>query len=292
MITTVREDRLAVVSDIHLGNVVFRARRPFLEFLRHALEQDFSVCINGDGVDMMHFSLRRLSKDLATCAARFADLSRAGRRVYYVVGNHDIVLEHFLSDWGLVQVVPFLNVLSGDRRVRIEHGHLYDDLFVGWPRTYSVVTYVGGIALRVHPGLFHLFDGAQRALGALAEVPRIVLRRPARPVRAPGERPCYADAAAEIADRGFDAVVLGHTHRAGEVDLGGGHRYYNTGSWLDDPHVLEIVEGATRLRPVFGGAGAAIPGTWRRARGSWTRLTREMPVAPRRRRTLFDIVRR
>ena len=83
----------------------------------------------------------------------------------------------------------------------------------------------------------------------------------------PGERPCYFEAAAEIANRGFDAVVFGHTHRPGETDLGDGRRYFNTGAWLNDPHYLQIDAGVMSLRPVFGSYDAAIPGTWARSRG-------------------------
>jgi UDP-2,3-diacylglucosamine hydrolase len=284
VITTVREERLAVVSDVHLGNPSFRARRPFLEFLRFAFENGASVCINGDGVDMMHVSLRRLSKDLATCSGRFVSFARAGLRVYYVVGNHDVVLEHFLSDWGVVNVVPFLNVVSGDQRIRIEHGHLYDDLYLGYPHIYGMVTWVGGMALRIHPAAFRVFSRSCGMLGALADIPKKLRRGAAAPRERPvhGERPCYFDAAEEIANRGFDAVVFGHTHRPGETDLGDGRRYFNTGAWLNDPHYLQIDAGVMRLRPVFGSYEAAIPGTWARSpRGSWMRQTRDMATSHR-----------
>jgi UDP-2,3-diacylglucosamine pyrophosphatase LpxH len=43
-------------------------------------------------------------------------LRREGRRVYYVVGNHDIYVEHFLDEWLGTTVCPFLNITSGGKR--------------------------------------------------------------------------------------------------------------------------------------------------------------------------------
>jgi UDP-2,3-diacylglucosamine pyrophosphatase LpxH len=60
--------------------------------------------------------------------------------------------------------------------------------------------------------------------------------------------PAYLDAARELGRRGFDAVILGHTHRAGEVVMdASGARYINTGSWFDAPHYVTIVDGEIRL---------------------------------------------
>ena len=43
----------------------------------------------------------------------------------------------------------------------------------------------------------------------------------------------YSAAATDLAARGFDAVVFGHTHLARDIDLVGGARYLNCGTWAD-----------------------------------------------------------
>lgn len=272
MITTVREERLLVTSDVHLGNPLFGARRAFARFLSLACERGFSVVVNGDGVDIVQTSLRRMTRDLALCAPQFAEFARRGLRVYYTVGNHDIALEHFLTDWGVLAVAPFLNVQSGDRRIRIEHGHLYDDNFVHYPRVYDVVTGLGAFALSLSPRVFHSFSWVQTGLVALGSWRRSWGRAPDAPPdpSLPGEHPSYARAAATIAERGFDHVIFGHTHCAGSLDLGRGRTYHNTGSWEHDPHYAEIVHGEVTLRRVFEEVG----GQWRRPRGSWVNVAR------------------
>ena len=86
---------------------------------------------------------------------------RDGNRVYYLVGNHDISLEHFLEDWLFTQIAPFLNLRSGDSLIRIEHGHLYDPWFVRSPRTYEISARLAGVALLVHPDIYSAYAKVQ-----------------------------------------------------------------------------------------------------------------------------------
>jgi UDP-2,3-diacylglucosamine pyrophosphatase LpxH len=55
----------------------------------------------------------------------------------------------------------------------------------------------------------------------------------------------YANASRELARHGFKFVIFGHTHLARDVDLGGGGRYLNSGTWADLLEVpREIVSGS------------------------------------------------
>jgi UDP-2,3-diacylglucosamine pyrophosphatase LpxH len=134
-----------------------------------------------------------------------------------------------------------LNVSSGTQRIRIEHGHLYDPLFVKWPRAYELLTWFWGLFLKVSPRLYRVWMWVERVR---SKVQRALGGRTALA----GEKPEFAEAALEIARRGFDTVVFGHTHHAGEVDLGRGRRYLNPGSWLLASNYIEIHEGAVAIR--------------------------------------------
>jgi UDP-2,3-diacylglucosamine pyrophosphatase LpxH len=63
-----------------------------------------------------------------------------------------------------------------------------------------------------------------------------------------GEAPEFAEAASELASRGFDTVIFGHTHHAGQVNLEEGRQYFNSGSWLISNHYIEILKGHVTLR--------------------------------------------
>jgi UDP-2,3-diacylglucosamine pyrophosphatase LpxH len=252
MITTISEERMVVVSDVHLGNRLFVARRTFLEFLKYARLSRYHLCINGDGIDIVQTTLSGLAHDLSPCSNELRKFVRDGLRVYYTVGNHDIVLEHFLDDWDIVRVSPFLNVLSGDRRIRVEHGHLYDEAFVTFPGIYKAATVLGGLALRVHPSAYKALE---RTKVVYETVRRWVAPQKHDPTEDDGEviprEPLmFRERACEISRHGFDAIIFGHTHCWGQVQLKTGATYVNTGSWFLEPHFAEINQGEVTLRRV------------------------------------------
>jgi UDP-2,3-diacylglucosamine pyrophosphatase LpxH len=158
--------------------------------------------------------------------------------IYYIVGNHDMSLENFLEDWGYFEVSPFLNVTSGNSRIRIEHGHLYDPFYVKYPRLYQTLTHLAGIFLKLSPNLYRVWISFEKWRARVREKKTGIL----------GEPPEFAEAAQEIARRGFDCVVLGHTHHPGEVQLEENARYLNPGSWLLSCHYIEINQGRVELK--------------------------------------------
>jgi len=255
MLTNIREQRLLVVSDTHLGNPLFKSRKRFVEFLRYAWTNSWNVCINGDGVDIMQTTIARITRDLSECSVQLRRFGERGLRVYYTVGNHDIVLENFLDDWKIVCVVPFLNVRSGNRRIRVEHGHLYDGSYVHYPTIFHLATRLGGLALRIHPRCYQmvehwkpLAEKTGRLFKKNADTDPFDASEEAESIT--GEPAWYRPRAEEIARHGFDAVIFGHTHREGQIRLSTGATYINTGSWLFEPHYAEIDHGQVTLKRV------------------------------------------
>ena len=217
-------------------------------FLDHIRDTGASVCINGDGFDMLQTSFSRLAADAIPVLNRLKALQADGRNIYYVVGNHDIVLEHFLEEWSLCRLSPFLNLRSGDRRIRIEHGHLYDPFFAQNPKLYEIATRVARYVLFAVPDTYQLWATGKRLQDARR-------RRVDRAGTADGTGhqqisllgSPYHEAASMILRRGFDAVVFGHTHCAEMVTLPEG-LYVNSGNWLSDATYVEITNGELVLR--------------------------------------------
>jgi hypothetical protein len=146
-------------------------------------------------------------------------------------------------------------------------------MFVKYPRTYNMATWLGSMTLRVSSSVFResptvlrAFERVNKTLTVLGEWHQGSAKsnddasRLAREI--PGERATFLRAALEIADRGFDAVIFGHTHHAGQVALPNGATYYNTGLWHTDPHFVEVDHGRVTLHPV-----SAIPTSARSAVG-------------------------
>ena len=58
------EERMVVISDLHIGNPYSRARRLLKSFLAYVEEEGYSLCINGDGVDIAQTSFQRIATEL------------------------------------------------------------------------------------------------------------------------------------------------------------------------------------------------------------------------------------
>lgn len=226
-----------VISDLHLGNPFSEAKKRVIPFLKWAASEKYDICINGDGLEIAQASFTKIAFDVPEFFRLLGEFRKAGREVYYVTGNHDIALEHFLEDWGMMKVSPFLNVNSEGARIRIEHGHIYDPFFVRYPVLYEALTHFAGLLLKLRPELYRMWISFERFTSKLR----------ARKSGIVGEQPHFREAALELSRRGFDAIVFGHTHHAGETTLETGSVYFNAGSWMLAPHYVKIDHGKVTL---------------------------------------------
>ncbi len=237
MIIETEQRRLLIVSDLHVGNPYSRAGRSLGAFFDFARREQFNVCINGDGFEILQASFSALAYDSVDVLNRIRAHIEAGLRVYYVVGNHDIVLENFLTNWSSIDITPFLNVTSGDLRVRVEHGHLYDPSFMRHPGLYELMTRLAGPLLRIYPDIYRVWNTYEEACQWVRSLGSSQLL----------ERSVYYEAADMLLRRGFDVVVFGHTHKPEDVSLGEGRRYINAGNWVRGGSYVELVDGKMRL---------------------------------------------
>ena len=173
------------------------------------------MCINGDGFEILQARFASLAAESATVLRSIRRLIDKGLSVLYVVGNHDIALENFLTAWSGIEITSFLNVTSGQSRIRIEHGHLYDPSFVKSPRMYEWLTRAAGPFLHFYPDVYRLWTHYE----SIKQRTRVLL------AAGEGQRSVYHEAAEMLLARGFDAVVFGHTHQEEDVVLGGHGRY-------------------------------------------------------------------
>lgn len=237
MIIDIAEERMVVVSDLHLGNPASQAGSTFRGFLDFVRRERLCLCINGDGFEMLQTRFARLIREALPLLGQISRLRREGGRVYYVVGNHDIYMEHFLDEWLVTGISPFLNVVSGGKRIRIEHGHLYDPVFSQRPDLYEAITRMAGVFLFLRSDVYRLWDRAANRLDS----------RRRRSAEAAEGLVHYQRAASEVLRRGFDAVIYGHTHRPEVVELPEG-LYVNSGSWVRGGSYVVIDRGHVELK--------------------------------------------
>lgn len=238
MLTQASGKRLVIISDVHLGNPFSKGRQDVINFLLWAAQNQYDICINGDGLEIAQVSFHKLAVEMPELVKTLREIDRLGRKIYYIVGNHDITLEYFLEDWGALKVCPFLNYQSNQTRVRIEHGHLYDPFFINFPDLYETLTRFAGVLLAINPKFYRLWMNIEDWYAKLRK----------KKSHINGEAPEFAEAAHEISRRGFDAVIFGHTHHPGMMILPNGKKYFNSGSWLLSFDFVEIIEDAVELK--------------------------------------------
>ena len=230
MILDAAENHVVVVSDLHIGSPASRAPDTLPSFLDYIADTGAQLCINGDGFDILQSSFASLVGGSLPVIRKLRQLHALGRRIYYTLGNHDIAFEHLIADIPIC-VSPFLNLRSGDRLIRIEHGHVYEPFYARWPRAYEF----GGRMAR--PVLLARHD--TYALGSRMQLS--VDRRRRQEGGYPHHRAAHA-----LFSRGFDAVVFGHTHHPEltEFELG---TFVNAGSWLAEGTWVDIHSGDISL---------------------------------------------
>jgi len=240
MITEIQSEKMVVVSDLHVGNPFSFTREKTLSLIDWVIREKYDLCLNGDGFEITQVSKVMVIQEFPDILLALKKASEKGVKIYYVVGNHDILLEHFLLDWGNVKLSPFLNVVTGNRRVRVEHGHLYDPFFIQYPRVYEACTFLGGIFLKLSPRLYNLWIAFEKW--------KSKSRKMATNERAiTGEHPNFYRAASDLEARGFDYVIFGHTHHAGECKLPLHGTYINPGSWMLGDRVVLIEKEKVEL---------------------------------------------
>jgi UDP-2,3-diacylglucosamine pyrophosphatase LpxH len=238
------EERMVVISDLHLGNPYSRAARQLPRFIEYLADGQFALCINGDGLDILQGQAAGMATEALEVFGAMRHFLLNGRRLYYVVGNHDLALERTLNSWLGEHLVPFLNLSCGSLRVRIEHGHIYDSAYALRPGLYEHIGAAAKPFLRMFPDVYELytriahFQAAQRQRFSAGDDD--------------ASKTSERRAAAMLARRGFDVVVFGHTHRPERIALDHGAVYINSGNWLRSSTLVEITAAGAQLKAWTG----------------------------------------
>jgi UDP-2,3-diacylglucosamine pyrophosphatase LpxH len=148
----------------------------------------------------------------------------------WLCGNHDgsaEVVSHLLG----VTVMNEYSLKTGERRILVLHGHVFDDFLDAHP----ILTWLGDCVYA-----FLQWLDRSHAIARLAKHGSKTFLRCARKVE---ERStAYARA------RGYDAVCCGHTHLA-QAAQANGVEYFNSGCWTEVPCTyLTVADGCVELQ--------------------------------------------
>lgn len=204
-----------LISDIHLGSDNCQAK-PLAQLLDQLLAGEIKarrLIINGDMFDSIDF--RRLKKTHWKILSLIRHLSDK-LQVVWIAGNHDgaaEIVSHLLG----VEVVEQFVFASGEKKILVVHGHIFDDFIEEYPLVTWCADQVYYILQRL--------DKTHRVARAAKRHSKVFVRCIEKIERG----------AMELARRkGCHVAVCGHTHHATHVrawDV----EYFNSGCWTETP---------------------------------------------------------
>jgi UDP-2,3-diacylglucosamine hydrolase len=224
-------------SDVHLRDGESEKTKIVLKFLRGASARYDRIYILGDFFDVWPGTNSYLINKFASVLDQLRALVKDGHTVFYVEGNHDFHLGKYFRDMG-IKVIPnsFVEDFNG-RRVYMAHGDLGNPREKGYPILRRMLRSAPlHAAMKIVPGKW-IFDvglkSSQMSRGyqkQVSEKENLI-------------RSIYRQTAETLFHKGFDVVLMGHTHLPDDYRVAIGERncrYINLGDWVRNFTYLEF----------------------------------------------------
>jgi UDP-2,3-diacylglucosamine pyrophosphatase LpxH len=220
-----------IVSDIHIGSDVCRCDK-FTNFL-DTLDSS-ELIINGDLFDSWDF--RKLRKDHWKILKKLRQLSDT-IHIVWIAGNHDGPAELVSHLIGVDFVSEYI-VTSGDKKILVLHGDIFDNFISKYPRFTKVADSIYRLIQKLdkyHDTQYYYSNWAKRSSKTYTRSSQQISQRAIE----------YAK------NKKCDAVICGHTHSLLTV-LKNDIEYVNSGCWTEFPCCyLSIEDGKIKTNLVY-----------------------------------------
>ncbi len=218
------------ISDLHLG-----IQERSLDKLREDLLLDFlkkidgdceTLFILGDLFDFWFEYKQVVPKYFYRTLAALAELTKSGKKVEYLMGNHDFGhIDFFEKELNITVYKEDITREINGKKFYLSHGDgkSYKD------RLYKLMKKIlrSPINLRLYLALHPDFGIALASSSSKSS-------RAYTDTKDYGNIEGMEEFAKTIINEGFDYVIMGHRHKIIDIDFGKG-RYINIGEWIDNP---------------------------------------------------------
>ena len=238
------------LSDVHLRDSDSVKTKLVIRFLQEVASQFEDIYILGDLFDVWPGTNAFLVQHFDSVLQALKCLVDRGHHLHYVEGNHDFRLGGYFSKELRIKVHPEMHEETWNgKRVLMMHGDL------GNPRDLSyrllrkaLRADILHLAMKVIPDDF-IFDvglkSSRFSRGYQKKLPR----------NEAGIRQVYCRTAEKKFSKGYDVVLMGHTHLPDDVTTVIGNRscrYINIGDWVQHFTYLEFdgTQFYTKTHPV------------------------------------------
>ena len=249
--------RALFISDVHLQDGTSTKARVLIRFLEEEASRYDQLYILGDLFDVWPGTTGHLVRHYKPVLDVLGALARGGTAISYLEGNHDFRLGRYFTEEIGARVLENDHVdANGNdwngKRLYLSHGDL------GNPKDFAYRGLRSVLRQPLLHGVLGLLPGAWVfALGASASRLSRKSKPPLTEEKAALIRRVYRETARRICERGFDLVMMGHTHLPDDYrfELGGrACRYLNTGDWVRNFTYVEFdgTDFHARAHPVGG----------------------------------------
>lgn len=218
------------ISDIHLGlqaqEVEKEKEKLLVKFLDYAKSSCDELFIIGDLFDYWFEYKHVIQKGFIKTLAALTEFADSGKKVHYVIGNHDFLHRDFFEkEIGVKLYHHPIDVLLNDKRFFMAHGDGLVKNDLGYKILKKILRnkYLQKVYSLVHPDL------GIKIASSTSKTSRDYTAN-----KNYGKVDGLFETAKLKIDSGFDIVIFGHSHiKAFEKYKSG--NYINLGSWLDKP---------------------------------------------------------
>jgi UDP-2,3-diacylglucosamine hydrolase len=225
------------ISDIHLGlrspEVEKETEKKLVKFINHARDSCDELFIIGDLFDYWFEYKRVIQKGFIKTLASLSDFTDTGKKVHYIIGNHDFLHRDFFEkEIGAVLYHAPIDITLNGKKFFMAHG----DGMVKNDFGYKILKKIlrnrslQKIYSLVHP------DFGIKIASATSKTSRDYTAN-----KNYGTVDGLFETAKTKIDSGFDYVIFGHSHDRTLEKYKQGF-YINLGSWLDQPCFGRFIE--------------------------------------------------
>ncbi len=207
------------ISDAHIRTDKSYRSRKLVRFLHGIRPRLTDLYILGDLFEFWFEYNLVFPKDYFTPLATLYNLIEDGKRVHYILGNHEVTIGHFLKNFGFnVYAGPTILRIEG-MHVLLEHGNKIDTRL--WTKLWENL-----LTSKINHALYRLLHPD---LGIfMAQGIAHLSRKQHRSERLENMLENYALRRL----RDVDAVILGHSHHPVIKKYPANKYYVNTGDWV------------------------------------------------------------
>lgn len=218
------------ISDVHLGlqnqDEELIKEKLLVKFINHAKESCDELFIIGDLFDYWFEYKRVIQKGFIRTLASLAEFSDSGKKIHYIIGNHDFLhRDFFTKDIGALLYKDPLDIILNGKRFFMGHGDGLVKNDVGYKILKKILR---------NNSLQKLYSLVHPDLGIKIASKTSKTSRNYTSKKNYGTIDGLHEAAESKIQEGFDFVIFGHSHEKTFEKIDSGI-YINLGSWLDQP---------------------------------------------------------